>query len=172
MAPKKTKKVQKPQPEIADSSPSKKQRRALRLQARKQTDPFEQFVDGLSSGAGEVLNYFGRAAQTRPQQWFVLEVPDFGKPTLSTFNTWAETRTRVSELDGQATQVYVFNGYRALLTKSRPRSIIHPNGTVFRLQPPDEEIVIDEAGRMSNDALEEEDEEEELIYEPDDDDDE
>jgi hypothetical protein len=132
------------------ASDVKRKRKRLRMIAERKHDPFAEFVDGLSAGAVEAVMHFGKAQQARPAKWFIVEVPDHGRALLHELGSWAEVRAKVVELVGSTSSVYVFYGLRSLLTKGNPRSLIHPNGMVYKLQPEEEDLLVDDAGYLGD----------------------
>jgi hypothetical protein len=144
-------------------------RRTLKLTARRTNDPFASFASSLSGGAKDAVTHYGKSQQPRPRRWFIVEVPDFGKPVLHRIATFAEVRAKLAELTGAAAAVFVFYGHQALLTKGDPRRVIHPNGMVYKLVPDSETIVIDEEGRLSDIDLPDDADDVEYEYSQDDD---
>jgi len=123
---------------VADhpQSSERKRRRAIARTVRDAADPYRQFLETLSPSAAATVQHYGCARVKKVRRWYVLEVPADGVPQLHERRTFAEARALLAERDGTECWLYVFYGVRALLTAEWPRSVIHPNGSVYRLRPP------------------------------------
>lgn len=148
-----------------------KRRKAVTRSLRDATDPYRQFIDTLSAPASAVVQHYGRARTKKVRRWYVLEVPADGVPQLHERRTFAEARALLEERDGSECWLYAFYGVRALLTADYPRSVIHPNGSVYKLRPPPDELRVSPSGYAGSTMPGEEDDVEELELADDEDDD-